>query len=258
MFRNVFVKIGIGLAILLVVMATAACSGVPAPLQTAFATATPVPTDTPTPAPTAAQKNPGKPNPTRPPAAQIPGALRNLGLEGGVVTANTGTQLSLRLGKTQEQLQVAPNAVVIIPGISNAKVSDVQVGDRIIANVPQTAANTAVTLMLDFPKGYTADNVALGLVQSNTNGTLQVKARKGDEQVTTDDSTFVGMLQDRPKAGTVQDIKRGNAVLVIGQPDGNTLSAQVVLVIDRAALQARRNRNAATPTPNAPTATPAP
>ena len=245
-----WLKLGIGSVFLVLVLAIAACSAVPAPLQTAFATATPAPTETPTPAPAATtQKNAGNQSQQNP--ANLPGEFRNLGLEGGVVTGNTGSLLGLRLGKSEKQLQVAPTAIVIIPGVANAMPSDIQVGDRIIAKVPESDTAAIATLLLDFPKGYTSDNVVFGLVQSNANGTLQVRARKGNEQITTDSSTFVGLVQDKPKMGTASDIKRGNAVLVIGKPDGNSLSAQVIVVVDRAALQARRNRNtpSATPTP---------
>lgn len=252
MVKERLFKLGIGSVFLVLLLALAACSAVPAPLQTAFATATLTPTDTPTPAPAATtQKNAGTPNPSQQNPANVPTEFRNLGLEGGVVTANTGSLLSLRLGKSEKQLQVAPTAIVIIPGMTNAKPSDIQVGDRVIAKVPETDTVATATLLLDFPKGYTADNVVFGLVQSNANGTVQVRARKGNEQITTDSSTFVGLVQDKPKMGTASEIKRGNAVLVIGKPEGNSLSAQVIIVVDRAALQARRNRNApsATPTP---------
>jgi hypothetical protein len=238
----------------MLVLAVTGCSAAPASIRQALATAIAAPTDIPTPAPTAtapAAQATAQPRATQPAAANNPLAqLRRLGLEGGVVAASNGNSLSLRLGKTTDQLQIAPTTLLVVPGIKNPQTSDVQVGDRVIAKVPNSDANSIPSLILDFPKGYTTDNVVTGLVQVNAKGSVMLRTRNGQQDITPTDSTvIVSMLGDQPVLGTKRDMARGNAAVVIGQKNGDQFSPQVIVVLDRAALQGRQNQPTPTPTP---------
>ena len=249
MFKKLVVNFAIGSALVLMVVSIVACSAVPAPVQQAFASATPTATDTPTPAPPTPQtKNNSK---TAPANAALPNGIKTLGLEAGVVTSNTGSMLSLRLGKNTDQLQISPSTIVVVPGTNNARASDIHVGDRVIADVLEQNANSTAELVLAFPNGYTADNVLTGAVQTNVNGALALKTKTGARQITTSSSTLVvNMIQDQPTVGTLAEIKRGNAVLVIGQANADTMTAQVIVLLDKDALQnGRKNAPSATPTP---------
>jgi hypothetical protein len=261
MLKNLFKTLVLVLVAMLM-LAVAGCSAAPASIRQALATAIAAPTDIPAPAPTAAPtvapaaatpaaKAPTQPRATAPAAANNPLAqLRRLGLEGGVVAANNGNSLSLKLGRTTDQLQIAPTTLLVVPGIKNAQTSDVQVGDRVIANVPNSATNAIPSLVLDFPKGYTTDNVMAGLVQVNAKGTVMLRTRNGPQDIVPTDSTvIVSMLGNQPVLGATKDMARGNAAIVIGQKNGDQFSPQVIVILDRAALQGNGRQNQPTPTP---------
>lgn len=212
------------------------------PVALAPATDTPTPTLTPTLTPT--------PEPTSPaPSARAPqrqgvtraqalqgfaALLKRSGLTGGVVASNDGSALGVKLGKTSAQLQVASNAIVVVPGVSNATLSNVQVGDRVVAAMTGGATGTAAFL-LDFPASYKVTNLALAAVQSNNGGTLTLRvARGGTRKVTTDASTMVVNLNGgQPALGSVSDLTQGNAVLVIGDSSGGAFNAQVIVVLSK-------------------------
>ncbi len=252
MLKNLF-KTLVLVLVALAALAIAGCSTIPAPIQQALATPTAAPTDTPTPAPTVAPaaKAPTQPRATQPAAANNPLAqLRRLGLDGGVVAANNGNSLSLRLGKTSEELQIAPSTLLVVPGIKNAQTSDIKVGDRVIADVPNSDTNSVPSLVLDFPKGYTTDNVVTGLVQVNAKGTVTLRTRNGQQDITPTASTIiVNTVGDKPALGTIKDMARGDAAVVIGQKNGDQFNPQVIVVLDRAALQGNRRQNQPTPAP---------
>lgn len=255
-------KLSVFVLVALLAFTIAGCSAMPGPIRQALATAIAAPTDIPTPAPTTAPTTaptatapaaqaPTQPRATQPAAANNPLAqLRRLGLEGGVVAANNRNSLSLRLGKTSDQLQIAPTTLLVVPGVNHAQTSDIQVGDRVIANVPNSDTNSIPSLVLDFPKGYTTDNVVTGLVQVNAKGSVTLRTRNGQQDITPTASTvIVSMLGDQPALGTTKDMARGDAAVVIGAKSGDQFNPQVIVVLDRAAVQGNRRQNQPTPTP---------
>lgn len=235
--------------IALVAIATACSSAAVPPASTASPTS--VASETPTAAasktPSARSQNTG--NPTTQPSAGLPANLKSLGLEGGLVAANAGNELSLRIGKATQQLPVSSSTLVAIPGKTNAQISDIKIGDRVIADVGQGDASTPARFVLDIPQGYTTQNVVAGAVVTSGKSGIQVRARNGNEQVNADSSAvIINMTGNQAKLGTVADAKRGTGVLVIGQPDNGSMDAQVVVVVDRSTLQGRRNNAGGTPT----------
>ncbi len=244
-------------------LTVAGCATLPTQLgqvfvtQTPDATATPLATPTPaaTSAPLAAPTVAGTPRATnRQPGAKAQAAIlqgmRALGLEGGVVTTNDGGSLGIKLGKNTDQIAVSANTIVAIPGKTDAHVSDIQVGDRVVAKVPKDGSNAAATLVLDFPASYTAANVLVGAVQSNANGTLTVRGRGAARQVSVDTTTLiVSITNGKPSVVTSSSITRGNTALILGKQSGNNLGAQVIILLDRNSIPRGGNRKTPTATP---------
>lgn len=256
MFNKPLIMLSI-LAMLLIVAATG-CSTLPASLAQAPATATPTATNTPLPTPTvpATATRPAAVRPNQPAQARLPGNLRALGLEGGVVASASNNSLGLKVGKSTDELSVDADTIIVVPGIQQAQVSDIHVGDRVVADVPSGDANAAASLIVDFPQSYIIQNIVTGVVTDKTQSGAQVRTRSGSQQVTGTPSTLiVSIVNSQPRTGTAADIKRGSPILVIGQAGGNSFTAQVVIVVDRATIH--NARNGATPTPMpSPTATP--
>ncbi len=201
--------------------------------------------------------------PTTPPAGQGSGGgqgaansfgpfLQATGLQAGVVTTNDGNTLGLKLGANTYQLQVAPTALIVTPGKSNASISDIQVGDRVIAKGADANAGSGVTFLLDFPKGYTTSNLILAAVQSTNNGTLTLRTRQASRNVVTNSSTVVvNIISGQPSVETLNDLKQGNIVLVLGTGSSDTFNAQVIVLLDSSLQNLQRNGRARpTPTPN--------
>lgn len=229
-------------------------SNLPQAFPSAIATATPVATDTPTPAPTAVTtpQAQGKTPRGDKSGRNLDSVLRALGLTGGVVSANNGSALSLKLGNASQQIQVAPNAIVVIPDKSNPSVSDIHVGDRVIADIPGGDANAAAALLLDFPRGYSADNVLIGAVQSSKGGATSLRTPRGARDVTTSAATMVVNISGaQPALAALSDLTPATAVLVIGDGSRDAFNAQVIVILDKDArnLLQEGKQNAPAPTP---------
>jgi hypothetical protein len=259
----------IAAALALLALGASACDSVPTtlaqdlstalaqnlPVSLAPATSTPTPTDTPTPAPTdptPSARAPQRQGVTRAQALQgFAALLKRSGLTGGVVTSNDGSALGVKLGKTSARLQVASNAIVVVPGVSNATVSNVQVGDRMVAAM-NGGATGMVSFLLDFPASYKVSNLALAAVQSNNGGTLTLRARGGTRDVITDASTIVVNINGgQPALGSVSDLQPGNAVLVIGDNSGGAFNAQVIVVLSKNVRSLLPKGSPPQPTPGA-------
>jgi hypothetical protein len=258
---NQILKLVTGVMLTAFMLVIAACSAVPSPLQQALAPATPIwtdtpipptATDTPAPAPTAGstpqtankQGNGKKQN------LNVPNALRTLGLTGGVVTSNSNNALGVKLGKNTDQLSYTQSTIVVVAGKTTALPSDIQVGDRVIADVPDNSANSSATFLLDLPPSITPQNILNGAVQTSANGTVTFTTRVGKQLVATSNSTVVvNVVNKQPALGTLADLTRGKYAFVVGQPNGNTMNAQVVVLVDRPVAPNKNNRTSPTPTP---------
>jgi hypothetical protein len=259
MFKKFRMTILSGAVLAVLALSAIGCDTLPTALAFLQPTSTPTPTDTPTPAPTSAPQaaaTPAAPSartPRRAKAAQtIQALLKNTGLRGGVVTSNDGSTLGLKLGKATVQIQTSANVIVVVPGKTNATLSDIAVGDRVIADVTGNSASSAASMVLDIPASYKASNVMLGAVMPNKNGSLMVRARGGTHAVTTDASTvIVDISGGQPALGTLSDLTPASAVLVIGSSSGSAFNAQVIVLVDKNVrdLLNQVRKNLATPTP---------
>ncbi len=260
MFKKSFPTILTGAVLSLLALSMLACGSLPISLAFLQSTSTPPPTDTPAPAPTIAPQaaaTPAAPSgkaPRRANAAQtIQALLKNTGLRGGVVTSNDGSTLGLKLGQATVQIQTSANVIVVVPGKTNATLSDIAVGDRVIADVTGNSASGAASMVLDIPASYKASNAMLGAVMPNKNGALMVRARGGTHAVTTDASTvIVDISGGQPTLGTLSDLTPASAVLIVGNSRGNAFHAQVILLVDKNVrdLLNQVRKNLPTPTPS--------
>jgi hypothetical protein len=210
----------IAAALALLALGASACDSLPTaitqrlPAALAPATSTPAPTSTPLPAATPAAPQARGKVPNR--AQVLLGLavlLKGAGLQGGVVSSNDGSALGVKLGKATAQLQVASNATVVVPAKRNATLSDIAIGDRVIANVTGAGTNASVTFLLDIPANYTANNVILGAVMPDKSGALNLRARGGTRSVTTSAATTViNISGNSPALGSLSDLQPGNAV----------------------------------------------
>lgn len=260
MFKKSFPMFLTGAMLAVLALSMIACNSLPISVAFLQSTSTPTPTNPPTPVPTGAPQaaaTPAAPSSKAPKRANTPQALQTLlqsaGLQGGVVTSNDGSTLSFKFGNATSQIQVAPNAIVVVPTKTNATLSDVAVGDRVIADVTGDSTNAAASLVLDFPTSYTASNVTLGAVLLNQNGALTVRARSGTYSVTTDASTMIVDISGAQTAlGTLGDLTPASAVLVIGSRSGNAFNAQVIVRLDKNVrdLLSKVRKNLPTPTPS--------
>jgi hypothetical protein len=182
--------------------------------------------------------------------------MRALGLMGGVVVANSGSSISIRLGQNTDAIPISSSTIVAIPGKTDARAGDIQVGDRVVAKVANDGSNAPATMVLDVPASYTAANLAVGAVQSNANSLVTLRTRGSDRQVRVDATTLVvSITNGKPTIVTSSSIAKGNTTLILGQANGNMFRAQIVILLDRNSIPRPRggSRNApqptATPTP---------
>ncbi len=231
----------LSLVIAALAIAIVGCSSVPTPIQEALASPTPLPTSEPT-ATLAAPPTPQATEPlvqSQPQQRNLLAVLNKLGLEAGVVQAVNESALTLRTGRNPTQIKLAPTTVILVPGVNKARATDIQAGDRVVVNVPEDGGDSPAQFVLGFPKGYTAENVAAGLVQSNSKGTLVLKTRGGSQEVSAAKSAVVVNVQEEVSIGSLADLRRGAAALVIGQKEQETMQGQVILILDRNALALR-------------------
>ena len=226
-----------------------ACTALPNPAATLppAATATIIPAmPTPTLAP---MPTPAAPMPDR---RKIEGALKIVGLSGGVVRANDNGTLSLRLGGQWEQIQTTASTIVVIPGKSDAKVADIRAGDRVVADLG--TSDSAAAFLMAFPADYDANNILVAAVRASRSGNINVLSRQGNRALTTSATTIVVDLSgDQPTLTALGDLKPGNAIVAVGQSDGDKFDAQVIVVLDKDARaligKIRQNQPQPTPTP---------
>lgn len=224
---NQFTKLSVVIALALI---ATACNGVPeipniAPPASA-PTIAPVPTDVPTPVATPDAQ--GRLQPGNAPNANIQAALKNLGLTAGIVRASDASGIAIRTPKGNTKMRVDSATIIVIPGKTNAKATDIQTGDRVLVKADDP--KSIVSMVLVLPRDYTMDNLVLGAVQSSANGSLTVRTRGGSaDQISTTTSTVVIKSDSgKPVLGTVSDLKAGNAIAVIGE---NKETAQVIVIL---------------------------
>jgi hypothetical protein len=181
-----------------------------------------------------AGRNPGK-------GAQAPAALlqvfHQIGWEAGVVARVSDDQIGLRTVKNgPDKIAISASTIYVIPGNPNATLSDIHVGDRIIADVPKT--QTAASLVMSVPKDYDKDNLVLGVVQSNSNGLLTLRTPGSPDTLTTEATTqVIKVLRQGTALGGVSDLQNGVVVIAIGQSSSDEFTTQVVFALPKGVLE---------------------
>lgn len=187
--------------------------------------------------------------------------LNRLGWDGGVITKISSDQLTVRMierpalqgnpgqnqpGQNQpnqkranlgrvETVSVNSSTIIIVPGKTNATLSDLHVGDRVIADVPNGQKFAA--LVMGAPKEIDKDNVTLGMVTGNSNGSITLRTPGGGDTVSTSSSTQVFKLtRDAVTPGSVSDLQNGNLIFAMGTGDKDNFNAQVIFTLPQGAL----------------------
>ena len=230
--------------IALALIATA-CNGVPEIPNIASPasapTIAPAPTDAPTPVATPDASS--RPQPGNAPNANFQNALKNLGLTAGVVRASDESGIAIRTPKGNATVRVDSATIIVIPGKTDAKATDIQTGDRVLVKADDSKSIASMVMVL--PRDYTMDNLVLGAVQSSANGSLTVRTRSGSDQIRTTASTIVVKSNaGQPALGTVSDLKPGNVIAVVGESKD---TAQIIVIL-KDALRGALNRGGQ-PTP---------
>lgn len=180
-----------------------------------------------------AGRNPGK-------GVQAPAALlqvfQRLGWEAGVVTQASSDQIGLRTVKNgPDKIVISASTIFIVPGNSSATISNIHVGDRIIADVPTN--QTTASLVMGLPKDYDKDNLMLGTVQSNSNGLVTMRTPAGPDTLTTSATTqVIKVLREGVALGSVSDLQNGSVVIAIGQSSSDDFATQVVFALPKGVL----------------------
>jgi len=194
-------------------------------------------------------------------AAALLQLLERVGWDGGMITKISSDQITMRTidhpglqgnpGQNQpgnnqpnqnrkdlgrvETVGVNSSTIVIVPGKTNATLSDLRVGDRVIADVPNGQKFAA--LVMGTPKEMDKDNVTLGMVTGNSNGTLTLRAPGGGDTVSTTASTQVFKLtRDAVTPGAVSDLQNGNLIFALGTGNNDNFNAQVIFALPQGAL----------------------
>jgi hypothetical protein len=166
--------------------------------------------------------------------------FHQLGWEAGVVAKASSDQIGLRTVQNgPDKIAVGTSTIFIIPGKSNANISDIHVGARIIADVPND--QTTAALVMSVPKDYDKDNVLLGQVKSNSNGLVTLRAPGGLDTLTTNGaSQVIRVLREGIALGSVSDLQGGVLVAAIGQSTRDEFVGQAVFALPKGVLELGR------------------
>lgn len=187
------------------------------------------PTDTPTPQVDAA----GKISKVKDLLRELQAFLRATDLRAGIVMTNTDGALTLRVVKGTLNVPTNSSTLVVIAGKPDGKLSDIAKGNLVVVKFPGNDATKPASFVMAFQKGFKLNELRLGTVIGERNDHLALRTRKGNEAVNAQNASLIDLTGDAAKPGKVSDLKRGNAVLVIGEPGGKLFKAQTILLLDQ-------------------------
>ena len=153
------------------------------------------------------------------------------GLLRGEVTAISGESLTVQTPRDESVLLTDEATVFEVPGIEDATLDDLAVGDFVIARALRGDDDTLVARHVTvIPSGSLEDEVLRGVVSSVNGGKFRLRTRGGEVQVITDEDTVVRVLNI--ENATVADLEEGRPVVVMGQfGEGEALNASAVAVV---------------------------
>ncbi len=174
--------------------------------------------------------------PNRPASTPTANEAVQFGLTGGVVTAVNGNTLDLRIAGATLQVEAAPNALVVVPGVKNPTLADVKTGDRVIANIPGNSLGSPAALLIAIPSQYDSSDLVTGVVQSNVNGSIELKSNTKTMQLTAAAlSTVVDVSRDQPVMATLPEVQVNSSIVVIGQNSGSAFTPEVIVIVTQGA-----------------------
>jgi hypothetical protein len=166
------------------------------------------------------------------PAALAGSLAARGGLLRGEVTAIAGDSLAVQMPQDEVVLLIDEETIFEVPGIEDATLDDLAVGDFVVARAVRGHDDEIVARHVAvIPSGSLEDELLRGIVSSVDGETFQLRVREGEVQVITDQDTVV-RIPDVDDA-TVADLEEGRPVVVMGQfgGEGEAFNASAVAVI---------------------------
>ena len=155
------------------------------------------------------------------------------GLLCGEVTIIAGESLTLQTRRGEVRLLTDERTAFDLPGIENAALDDLAVGDFVVVRVVRGEGGAAlarhVTLI---PNGSLEDETLRGIVTAVDGETFELRTRRGKVTVVTDENTL--FRTPKVEDATAADVKEKMPVIVLGQyeaEDEPAFHAKAVAVI---------------------------
>lgn len=161
---------------------------------------------------------------------------RDRGFMHGTLTAIAGAQLVVATTQGEQSVSTAEGTVFRVPGVEEATLADVAVGDYVVVRFRSSEDGTLLAVLVAvIPAGQEGDVVLRGLIMAVEGTTLTVRTGQGTVNVLTDEQTLFHL--PRVEEPTVADVGVGQVVLVLGRPEGESFRAAAVAVVSRRAIR---------------------
>ena len=147
----------------------------------------------------------------------------------GMVSDIEGTTLVLDTLQGEKQVTTG-EAIFWAPDVKNPSLSDVQVGDQVVAlGRPDEDGNLAARLVAIASAEELREHAVRGKVTAVEGQTLVITTREGEKEVTTTSETYFHVPNVEEPG--LDDIEVGCIIAALGQKDDNgTFTAQIVAV----------------------------
>lgn len=134
----------------------------------------------------------------------------------GEVTAVTGSKIAVKTPQGSRDIETDAQTRFIRPGVTSAKLSDVQVGDHLLAVGEVKGETFTASVVLVTPASYKRENLAGGKIVSVASDGLKLQTRHGERTISVNASTqYFGVALEAAK---LSDFKAGQFAAVVGQP----------------------------------------
>jgi hypothetical protein len=150
----------------------------------------------------------------------LPDLLAGQGTKQGVrgeVTAVSGSKITVKTPQgASRDVETDAQTRFIHPGVASAKLSDIQVGDHLLAVGELKDTTFTASAVLVTPASYKRENLVGGKLTSVASDALKLQTRQGERTINVNASTQyfgAGLVP-----GASSDFKAGQFVAVIGQP----------------------------------------
>ncbi len=204
-------------------------------------------TPTPAPANTPAAEARGKPDNR---AGGRPNELfTRMGFDVGAVTNVSANSLTIKARSGDQTVQLATNALIVIPDKTNATASDLKRGDRVLIHNGENkdaSANFAMVL----PANFSLDSQALGQIESVSANSITLKSKSGSQTITLDAATqYAKFTPTGVMLGAVSDLQNAAGVIVIKDSSAADAKAIAVIALGKAGQAPNAQRDGKGPKP---------